>query len=200
MKKLLLLLLLSLTYIGSTNANSIQGGFGYKLGQSVPSAEITYNASLPFVLENFTPINQMPPFDNGYFYTTLNEKKIYKLVVYHIEDSSPSNSCNYWSDYVITQKYKILTALRTKYSGMKFKEYYRYPDREKQEWFYSDGDRSIKLTCKWEYQKKTLFKPRYGEYKLELEYFDSYLSDLYSDEAYAYKQKKAREESSDYDF
>ena len=33
MKKLLLLLLLSLAFIGSANANSIKGAFGYKLGQ-----------------------------------------------------------------------------------------------------------------------------------------------------------------------
>ena len=93
MKKLLLILFISLGFITSVSANSIEGGFGYKLGQSVPSA---------------------------------------------------------------------------------------------------------KLTCKWEYEKKTLFKPRYGEYKLELEYMDSHLFSLASNEIYAYK-KKALEESSNYD-
>ena len=40
MKKLLLLLLLSLGFIGSANANSIDGAFGYKLGQVFNGAEL----------------------------------------------------------------------------------------------------------------------------------------------------------------
>ena len=47
MKKLLLVLVLSVGFIGSTYANSIEGAFGYKLGQVVKNIPMTkgYNGN-----------------------------------------------------------------------------------------------------------------------------------------------------------
>ena len=53
MNRLLSILFLSLSFIGSANANSIEGAFGYKLGQVVSDVIVTdwgdyYSASKTF--------------------------------------------------------------------------------------------------------------------------------------------------------
>ena len=54
MKKILILLLLSLAFIGSANANSIKGAFGYKLGGVFNSSAIgTFT-------HNFKPKKPLP--------------------------------------------------------------------------------------------------------------------------------------------
>ena len=86
MKKLLLLLLLSLAFICSANANSIKGAFGYKLGQVVKDAKteefITLQKGSPPLVaivssKEFIPKKPLPGNHTYTIYTTLEDKKIY---------------------------------------------------------------------------------------------------------------------------
>ena len=56
MKKLLPLLLLSLGFIGSAYANSIEGAFGYKLGQVVKDVKLDFYNSRFNSTKSFNPI------------------------------------------------------------------------------------------------------------------------------------------------
>ena len=75
MKKLFLLLLLSLAFIGSANANSIQGAFGYKLGEMYKKEDTS-----------FVPRNPLPYLDEYFVSRTPISKKIYKIAGRIIDD------------------------------------------------------------------------------------------------------------------
>ena len=202
MKKLLLLLLLSLAYIGSANANSIQGGFGYKLGQAVPSAEILCNVyACGHVYVPFKPVNQIPPFDSGYFEATLNEKKIYKIHLSYSEDSTKENPCFNQDAWNRSHFAKILKILEARYGDFE-RSWWRNSPKDTQdriEYSYDDGNRSIIFGCYWKHEKESFFKPYEGSSELKLMYFDRLLRDLAEKERKEYKKKKTLEKSSDYD-
>ena len=202
MKKLLLLLFISSAFISSANANSIKGGFGYELGQSLPDLEISCHfIACGFILEYFKPVNQMPPFDAGNLETTIVEKRIHRISLYYDEDSTKNNSCfsqESWSydKYDFT---KIQSMLFAKYGAFE-----RTSNRSKtNDWItyiFRDGARSVSLSCSWTYEKKSLFKPYTGEMRLVLEYKDGFLKRLADKEGSAYRKKIKLQEGTDYDF
>ena len=104
MKKLLIIFLLSFAFLGSANANSIEGAFGYKLGQIVKN--------IPNVLwTEFSPKKPLLSLNEYSIHTTLKEKRIYKIMASYAEQSTVIDKCTpYSSDYAA-----ILKILETKY-------------------------------------------------------------------------------------
>jgi hypothetical protein len=89
MKKLVIIFLLSFAFLGSANAVSIKGAFGFKLGQVVEDATGShcigcidkYNLSKTFV-----PQKPLPGDFSYYLYATPKDKKVY--TIYAIDSSS----------------------------------------------------------------------------------------------------------------
>ena len=111
MKKILLLLLISLSFISSANTNSIEGAFGYKLGQVVEGIKLEVDRNdFKDRYENFMPAKPMPPFDTFIVYATL-KNKVYAITGYVSGIKMDNyNSCN------SNKKFrKLLNALEKKY-------------------------------------------------------------------------------------
>ena len=202
MKKILLLIFISLAFMSSANANSIKGGFGYKLGQSLPDLEITCNIiACGFILEYFKPVNQMPPFDDGNLETTIVEKKIHRISLWYDEDSTKDNSC-FMQESWTYDKFdftKIQSMLFAKYGPFE-RTWKRSKTSDGITYIFRDGARSVRLSCSWTYEKESLFKPYSGQMMLELEYKDDFLKKLAGKEASAYRKKIKLQEGSEYDF
>ena len=92
MKKLLLLLLLSLGFIGSANANSIEGAFGYKLGQVVEDAIESDNRYLSN--KTFSPKKPLPGDFRYFLYTTRKDKKVSSIRAFFSSDSYSQYYCS----------------------------------------------------------------------------------------------------------
>ena len=168
MKKLLLLLLLSLGFIGSANANSIKGAFGYKLGQVVKDVEL-YEDRDGFKIKNksFSPVNPMPPFDFFVVNTTLKNNKVYEISAFtrmkiKMDKYYSCTSNKYFSD--------LLDALENKYGSFGDSSGYTgWTTYSK-----NKGDRRIHLKC--------VLWTGSNEMSISLEYFDNKLYKLLKEE------------------
>ena len=156
MKKLLLLLLLSLAFIGSANANSIKGAFGYKLGQVVKDAEI-YGGHDPFSWfesgADFVPKKPLPMLQNYKFYTTVISKKIFKisgsLSLYGDEKPSKYFNCHFAAPS--TDFGKLLRILEAKYGDFELidieDDRWEPLIKHRETYQFNDGNRRIYLSC-----------------------------------------------------
>ena len=83
MKKLLIFLLLSLAFVGSAYANSIDGAFGYKLGQVVEDVKEDHRfigIEADFSLgKAFVPKKPLPGNFSYRLETTLKDKKVFRI-------------------------------------------------------------------------------------------------------------------------
>jgi hypothetical protein len=190
MKKFLQLLLLSLGFIGSANANanSIEGAFGYKLGEELKEEiEIKFNYGRFISWKSFTPQKPLPDFEKYGIYTTLSDKKIYKIVA--INSNYDGNSCGFSLDPKGGFTY-IRNLLEAKYgdaSSQKLNDdKYNYIYWREENYF----NRSITLLCSYE----NLNRP-----DLMLEYLDEDLESRASSESNEMVQQKLLDESSKYD-
>ena len=202
MKKLPLILFISFAFIGSANANSIEGAFGYKFGQVVKNTKFEIVQDTLISSKYFKPARPLPYFSKYYLSTTLSNKKIFKIQAWHSDDSSSSNSCELDNgDFP-----KILKMLEAKYGD--FEEIINTSDygynADGKPWFidkiefrYTKNNRNIYLRC----NRNSNWK-----YRLSIYYVDKKLSNLYISEnkkwqkQQALKEKiKALEEASEYD-
>ena len=106
MKKLLLLLFLSLSFIGSANANSIQGAFGYKLGQVVEDVKEGWNKWDFSLSKTFVPKKPLPGNFSYQLETTLKDKKVFRISA----GSSPDDCSTERGSY-----FKIMKIYELKY-------------------------------------------------------------------------------------
>ena len=204
MKKLLLVLFISFGLIGSANANSIKGAFGYKLGdvdKSIETKESLMGSWTYFAFKSFTPKNPVPFFDYYSVRATPISHKIYEIKASKHLNGKFEGITNDYCSYSDTHFSNVLAMLEARYGDFEV----RYNKRESgnyssgEGWTrqkygleYTDGIRSIHLRC---YQ--TVSSSIY--YDLELTYLDSDLDKL-EDKEYDYLvDKKILEESSDYD-
>ena len=164
MKKLLLLLLISLGFIGLVNANPIDGAFGYKLGLVEKDAELQEDTSgFKYKSKSFIPSKVMPPFTSYTIKTTLTKNKIYEITAYvsKIKYDTRTLSCTqniYFKDLLsaLERKYKEHGKLRS----FRMNNYMEYT-------FVID-DRSIALECEEDYD----------EMSMQLTYSDDKLLDM----------------------
>lgn len=142
MKKTLLLLILSFGLISSANANSINGAFGYKLGQVVEGIKLEVDRNdFKKRYENFKPAKPMPPFETFIVYATL-KNKVYAITGY----VSALKMDNYSSCNSNIKFRKLLKALEKKYGEFRN----LYPSGNLDEYSYSIkiNDRLIELNCR----------------------------------------------------
>jgi hypothetical protein len=80
MKKLLLLLFISFAFIGSANADSIKGAFGYKLGKVVKGIKIEEDSDgFKQRYDTFKPAKPIPGFNRYFVHTTLKTNKVFEI-------------------------------------------------------------------------------------------------------------------------
>ncbi len=208
MKKLLLLLFISLAFLGSANANSIKGAFGFKLGY--PGSKESASFELPL---QFKPAKPMPPFKDYSVATTLNENLVYRITAKHSEPSNEKNEC--FRQYSIsvwlndcpecfineTPLNVVQGMLEAKYGRFDYDNYRKDKDTNQSiKLSFQDGRRSIVLRCTWIYKRPAFYKPFEGNYNLSLTYTDWNLKDLFEKEYAQREKQKTVNSSSDYDF
>ena len=163
MKKLLLVLFISLGLIGSANANSIQGAFGYNLGD-------IYETSDKTISHKFIPKKLFPGLDD-YLIITGVDNRIVTISAEKIKWESSGYYCN---DRDYSGFRQLLKLLQTKYGQFEkiLDERKEYADgtSEEAEYKYEDGDRNIDLYCDSNYVNGT------GFYRLFLKYQDTVLN------------------------
>jgi hypothetical protein len=200
MKKLLLLLFLSLSVIGSANANSIDGAFGYKLGQ-VEKGEIK-NCKLDspgwYKLSDscasfsiFKPSKPLLDFKTYSYHTTYITDKIYKIWTRFYKwnaSQSRSKTCPHSLDLT-----KLLGMLEAKYGDFEVSQYGIFKDSGVS-YKFKDKARTIDLNCQSSIQLN-------GQYDIAIELFytDLDLQKLDENEKDKVIKKRLLEESSDYD-
>jgi len=204
MKKLLLVLFISFGLIGSANANSIKGAFGYKLGdvdKSIETEESFMGSWIYLANKSFTPKNPVPFFDSYLVGATPISHKIYEITASKHLNGKFEGITNDYCSYSDTHFSNLLAMLEARYGDFEVQtnkyESGNYASGE--HWKiqtyilkYADDNRSIYLRC---YQ--TINSNIY--YDIELTYLDSDLDKL-EDKEYDYLvDKKILEESSDYD-
>jgi len=169
MKKLLTLLALSLCLLGSANANSIKGAFGYNLGD-------VYKPTSERISHTFIPKKPFPGLDDYLIFTGV-DNRINRISAKKIKWESSGYYC---SDRGFSGFRKLLKLLQTKYGKFEKILDERKEDAdgryEQAEYNYEDGDRNINLYCYTNYLNGT------GLYRLFLTYEDTrLLSQLYED-------------------
>jgi len=171
MKKLLLILIISLGFITSFNANSIEGAFGYKLGQVIEDAIETDSRYLPN--KEILFLEKPLPGDFRYFlFTTLKDKKVSYIQAISSSESYVSYYCNDKKGIFL----KIMKIYELKY-GKFVKNFFN----EKDEWHsYKDSRREIRIYCKVSNSLNTI----------DINYFDWNLRNMRDKE---YKIKKETE-------
>jgi hypothetical protein len=172
MIRLLSILFLSLSFIGSANANSIKGAFGYELGQVVKDATI-YGGHDPFSWFNsvtdFKPKKPLPMLENYRFYNSVISKKIFKIRGNsRLENSEKLYfyfNCHFAASS--TDFGKLLRILESKYGDFELVD--MKDDRWKplihhyERYEFKDGNRKISLACS---------DVQNGQYSLSLYYED----------------------------
>ena len=202
MKKLLLLLLLSLAFIGSANANSIKGAFGYKLGTVMKDVPTTYYKFTSYGTDfynfssskKFIPKKPLPSLENYIVRTTFTDKKIHTIAGSTTKKySNNRRTC-------IGDLDRILSLLRARYG--KFTKDYKFTNRNNgydsngdfwsiwnERYIYQDKTRKIILSCESD--------SRDSNY-LSLKYTDDNLRSRAWDESDSLEKQKIIAES-DYD-
>ena len=104
MQRLLIIFLLSLSFIGSANANSIDGAFGYKLGEFYKKEDTS-----------FVPKKPLPYLDQYDVFRTPISKKIYEIRGSMIDKNKWALECN--DEYSSSRKLRSL--LQKKYGQFK---------------------------------------------------------------------------------
>ena len=198
MIKILSLLLLSLTFIGSANANSIKGAFGYKLGGVFNSSAIgTFT-------HNFKPKEPLPGLDRYSISRTVSDKKIYGIYAL-TRDDNYVNALNpgfndYCTSMISSPHHKVLSLLKVKYGKFNkvIDEYEKYTyagetERWQLGYEFMDGDRYINLYC------SARTTDGVGVYILSLSYVDSKLRNRANQEYRELMNDELEDEASDYD-
>ena len=206
MKKLLLLLFLSFSFIGSANANSIKGAFGYKLGdvdKSIETEEMFLADWWYSAMKTFTPKNPVPFFDYYWVRATPQSHRIYEIEAgKSFKEKNKGiqyDRCEYGSGLSFSD---LLAMLRARYGDVFDKVVHKYDSGTYSDginWHtrhyalkYTDKNRYIHLSCR--HKSSSIYS-----YELRLKYVDTYLDDLEDIERTELKNKKILEESSDYD-
>ena len=189
MNRLLSILFLSLGFIGSVNASSIKGAFGYTLGdvEIIEEFHPTFN-NITNISKKFQPYRPLPGFQRYYIHVTLNENKIYSIRALTYDDElSDKRSC--YDSKIIDSALKLL---QSKYGRFKLTinqraevEYIAYVlfqgnrefkgVEESRKWEFNDGNRSINLSCYKQLKHGQVFS-------LELEYIDKDLYKVFREE------------------
>ena len=154
MKKLLLVLLLSVGFIGSTYANSIEGAFGYKLGQVVKDAEI-YGGHDPFSWfvsqTDFIPKKPLPMLQTYRFDTTVISKKIFEIRGSINTRDKPFKYHNCHFAAPSTDFGKLLRILEAKYGDFELidieDDRWEPLIKHRETYQFNDGNRRIYLSC-----------------------------------------------------
>ena len=106
MKKLLLILFIFLSFISSAYANSIQGAFGYKLGQVVEDVKEGWYKRDFSLSKTFVPKKPLPGNFSYQLGTTLKDKKVFRISA----GSSPDDCSTERGSY-----FKIMKIYELKY-------------------------------------------------------------------------------------
>jgi hypothetical protein len=199
LNKLLLLLFISLSFIGSANANSIKGAFGYELGEvQNPDFKECYENQYCYTSSKFQPKKPLPGYDSYSFNTTFTSNKIYRISASRISDAEISDTCyGYGSDFG-----NILGMLESKYgkfSGLKsdiLNQTGQMTTRSSV-FEYRDGERRIFISCYFE-EGNEKFNVK-ESFNWHLNYYDYKLEQLNREEEAAAIKKIFLEESKDYD-
>jgi len=171
MNRLLSILFLSLSFIGSANANSIKGAFGYELGQVVSDVTVTDRGDYYSASKTFKPNKQFLNFNKYWLSTTLKEKKVTTIGASFKEKSTMDDKCGRRDgDYS-----KVLRLLEEKYG--KFKELQNYIYQCRGDYCHTwrkyailkNPVRSITLRCDWYYDFK---QPTTFNFTMDLTYED----------------------------
>jgi len=170
MKQLLILLLISLGLIGSANANSIKGAFGYELGQVVKDAKI-YGGNDPFSWfkseTDFKPKKPLPMIQNYQFSNSVISKRIFQIRGSSYLDLSEKPLPYFNCHSRLGNFGKLLKMLEAKYEDFvsievkedKIEPLVHYYERYE----FKDGNRKISLSCS---------DIKNGDYSLGLYYTD----------------------------
>ena len=204
MKKLLLILFISSAFISSANANSIKGAFGFKLGYPVSDENASIGATF------FNPEKPLPPLNEYFIETTLNQNLVYRITARHSEPSNEINECfrqSSWDVSLFPEAFidkaplkVILNMLEAKYGRFDYDNYRKDKDTNQSiKRSFQDGQRSIVFRCTWIYKRPAFYKPYEGNYNLSLTYTDWALKDLYTREFVEREKQKTLNSSSDYD-
>ena len=201
MKKLLLLFLTSFTFISSANADSIDGAFGYKLGQVVNDVIITSYGDDFIAEKKFKPNKPLLGLNNYQVKTTLQDKVVYEISAYVSEKATNSDKCSSDSgDYT-----KILKALKNKYTDKLHLSLadtiYRCTNsfcRSTRENFFGNLNQGyVNFDCSWFINKED---PEASYYRMFLTYTDGELKEKYDWENQFLIDKKIQAELQDVDF
>ena len=207
MKKLLLLLSISLAFIGSANANSIEGAFGYKLGDVDKSIETKqwglFNMSMLQAKRDFIPKNPVPFLEDYSVHATPISHKIFKVRaskrISYTDAYISYDICKFLKGYSFGD---LLAMLKARYGDVfeitrndSFEGTYEGKKVRNANLIliYSNNDRYIQLEC------NDNFHEPWTIYLLSIEYIDSDLEKLAYKERIELENKKILEESSDYD-
>jgi len=179
MKKLLLLLFIYLCFIGSANANSIEGAFGYKLGQVVKDVKtevriLFENTDQAYIEissnKDFIPKKPLPGKHTYSISTTLEDKKIWGIHVRLIRSPSDDNFNDCQPDYGYFRK--IVEFYEAKYG-----EFNKTRNANKTNvWLiysFTKGKRNIRISC-----TRPMSWDETGYYKFGISYIDYKLRDL----------------------
>ena len=210
MKKLLIILLLFLTLIGSANANSIKGAFGYKLGDTVDIIEDKYSKDISYLLKDikipiksFTPEKPLPFLNEYRILTTPSSKSIFKIAGYKsINDSKAmdTENCNSFGNSDYSDLKKMLNAKYGTFISQK-DLYFRDTGTSKGVSWEStrevrkfvDGNRTITIKCTSNNNPTSL------SYLLLLTYIDEDIDKIANEEGLEIERQKVLEQSSEYD-
>ena len=194
MKKLLLLFLLSLGLIGSANANSIEGAFGYKLGE-------VFNSSVKGTYVHiFNPKKRLSAFNRYSISTTVTDKKIGYISALTRDENYSVNS-EYCTPMPSSPHHKVLSLLQAKYGKFEklFEQHKKYEwnngEVHEIEYEFSDGDRTIYLKC----ETYTEVPNGKGTYILYLRYIDWILNRRATQEYDELRKNNLKDEAKDYD-
>ena len=175
MIRLLSILFLSLSFIGSANANSIKGAFGYELGQVVSDVTVTDRGDYYSASKTFKPNKQFLNFNDYWLSTTFKEKKVNMIGASFKEKSTMDDKCGRRDgDYS-----KVLRVLEKKYGDFNELQNNIYQCRGDycHTWrkyaILKKPVRTIRLSCDWYYNFK---QPTTFNFTMDLTYEDIDLS------------------------
>jgi hypothetical protein len=172
MKKLLLLLFISLGLIGSANANSIKGAFGYELGQVLSDVTVNDLGDYGYsAIKTFKPNKPFFNFNKYFLSTTLKKKKVHLINASFKEQSTLDDKCGRRDgDYS-----KVLRVLEEKYGEFNELKNYIFQSRgdSRHSWrkhaIIKNPLRTITLRCDWYYDFK---QPTTFNFTMNLTYED----------------------------
>lgn len=167
-KKLLLLLFISLGLIGSANADSIKGAFGYKLGQVVKGIKIEEDRDgFKQRYDTFKPAKPIPGFNTYFVHTTLKTNKVFEISAH---SRMKIDIDKYYSCAGVKAFSNLLYALENNYGSFGNS----WDDGGWTTYTKNRGDRRIRLQC--------VFWTGSNEVSIYLEYFDNELAKLLREE------------------